>query len=1220
MSLRRAWTIARAELALAPKRPLSWIWALILVLVAWGMSSGSMQISTGDSSVGGTKAWLTSEFSQSFQFAVVGLLFYGFFVAIAAGMAILRDGESRVAELLHATPLTPGEYVWGKFSGLGLYFVGIALLHVAASVFFNHVTVTGADVEYIGPFTLRNYLLPALWFGAPGLLFLAGTALAVGTLARRPVLIYFLPVAVLLACGFFLWTWKPHWLPLPCDRVLMALDPAGVRWLQRTWLDVDRGVEFYNTQPVRLDALFVGSRLAYGLLGVAAVFLTQRRLSLTLRGVHPVRRGLGAVSAEPPPPDVASAARMPAMTSGRAGFLAQVASIARVEVRELRGSPGLYLFGPLILLQTVGSSFARTGAFDTPILWTSGLMAQSSFNTLTLLVCLLLLFYTVESLERERAAGLSPIFGAAPLDRGAILLGKTLANGLLGAAILAAAFIASAIVLLAQGEAPLELGPFALVWGLLLVPTFLLWNAFVACAWTLFGNRYTVYAVALGALMLSGWLQLTGKMNWVGNWNLWSTVTWSDLAPLELDRRAYLVNRLFVLGLTAFFVALALRFLDRRESDPIGRATRRRPRTLFRAALGILPFAVAPLALGIWLALLVRDGTGGGRARKEGKDYWAANLRTWADEEEPALASAEVELELEPARSFLRSRGTFALVNDEEEPLTRFAMTTGTHWRETRWTVDGAPFEPDQKTRLHVFRLERPLAPGGRLELSFSFEGFFPGGISKNGPGASEFVLPGGVVLTSFTPSFVPVIGFIEGPGIEEENRYEPRDYPDDFHEGLTPSGFGVDVPCPVTVTVRGPAEYVYNSVGVQASNSVVDGVRTVRWESDRPVLFFNVVAGRWSEARGEGTVIYHAPEHAHNVPAMAEALSAACRWYGEWFSPFPWSELKLSEFPGYAGYAQGFPTNITFSENIGFLTSARGDADAPFLVTAHEAAHQWWGNRLVPGEGPGGALLSEGTSHFSTILLFEQVLGLRQRIGFCEGLETRYAENRQADSERPLVKIDGSRDGDVTVTYDKGGWVFWMLLNHLGRERGLAGYRSFLEHYEGNPDHPVLQDFVAHMRGFAADTSAYDDFTRQWFFEVVVPEYELSNARKEALADGSWRVTALLENEGTGTMTVEVAAARGERFPEDSPARAGPGPREPGALDDSGILAAERGSRSTDGGASADHQEARTVVTLGAGEQSPIEITCLFEPEELLVDPDAIVLQLERKKARAKL
>ncbi len=1197
MSLRRAWTIAKAEFSFNAKRPLFWVWLLILLLCAWGMSTGSLQIGTGDSSVGGKKAWLTSEFSQSFQFAAVGLLFYGFFVSIAAGMSILRDGETRVAELLHATPLTPAEYVWGKTFGLFLSFLVVTAAHVGANAFFNHVAVTGTDAEFLGPFALGNYLLPPLLFGAPCILFLAGFALATGTLGRRPILIYFLPVAAVLLCGFFVWTWKPHWLPLAWDRVLMAFDPAGIRWLQRTYLDVDRGVDFYNREPVALDALFVWSRLGFVALGLCAIGFTQRRLAVVLRGAHPVRRGASRFLAPERSPLAPTSLAALGMRRGATSFPAQVASVARVELCELVRSPGLYLFGPLILIQTVGTAFTRTGAFDTPVLWTSGLLAQGSFNTLTLLLCLLILFYTVESLERERMAGLASIFAATPLRSGAILVGKTIANAVLCAALLLATLLACGIVMLVQGEGRFALGPFALVWGLLLLPTFVLWSSFVACAWTFVKSRYTVYALALGVLLLTGWLQLTGKMNWVGNWNLWNAVTWSDLAPLEMDRSAYVLNRVFALSLAAFFLGLAVKGFERREPDAVGRATRRRPKLFLRSALRLAPLALVPVVSGVVLALEVRDGSGGGALRKEAHDYWSANLRTWADVRNPGLASAEVELELDPARHGLRSRGTFRLVNDEPESLARFAMTTGPHWEDVCWTLDGEPFEPVKKTLLHVFRLERALATGEALDLGFSFEGSFPPGISKNGPRASEFILEGGVVLTSFSPSFVPVVGFLEEMGVEQENRTEPRDYPPDFYVGKTPSAFGVEVPYPVRVTVCGPADYVYNSVGVKTSDTVADGVRTVRWESDHPVLFFNVVAGRWNEARREGTVIYHAPEHAANVPAMSEALAAARRWYGEWFSPFPWEELKLSEFPGYAGYAQGFPTNITFSENIGFLTSARGDADAPFMVTAHEAAHQWWGNRLVPGQGPGGDLLSEGTSHFSTILLFEAVKGLGPRIGFCENIENRYAENRQADSERPLTEIDGSRAGDETVTYDKAGWVFWMLLQHLGRERGLAGYRSFLEHYEGNPDHPVLQDFVAHLREFAPDADAYDAFTRQWFFEVVVPRYELRDAMKERLADGSWRVTANLRNAGTGTMAVEVAAARGVRFPEG---------------EEQGVLAAEPG------GDEDPYQDARATVVLGAGEERTIEIPCGFEPVELVVDPDALVLQLERKKARA--
>ena len=98
-------------------------------------------------------------------------------------------------------------------------------------------------------------------------------------------------------------------------------------------------------------------------------------------------------------------------------------------------------------------------------------------------------------------------------------------------------------------------------------------------------------------------------------------------------------------------------------------------------------------------------------------------------------------------------------------------------------------------------------------------------------------------------------------------------------------------------------------------------------------------------------------------------------------------------------------------------------------MVTAHESAHQWWGNMLTPGKGPGGNLLSEGMAHFSTALLTEQVKGPQARIEFLKRIEENYGDARRADAERPLVKIDGSHDGDTTVTYDKGGWVFWMLL-----------------------------------------------------------------------------------------------------------------------------------------------------------------------------------------------
>ena len=226
--------------------------------------------------------------------------------------------------------------------------------------------------------------------------------------------------------------------------------------------------------------------------------------------------------------------------------------------------------------------------------------------------------------------------------------------------------------------------------------------------------------------------------------------------------------------------------------------------------------------------------------------------------------------------------------------------------------------------------------------------------------------------------------------------------------------------------------------------------------------------------------------------------------------------------------------------------------------------------------------------AHFSTILLVEQVKGLAARIDFCKRLEANYAKSRQPDSERPLVKIDGSRDGDTTVTYDKGGWVFWMLLNQMGREPALQGLQSFIKTYHGNPDHPVLQDFLEVMRRFAPDPAAFDRI-----HPPVVPRGRLA------------RVSTSRAEED----------ARGRPLEGDRPARE----RRHGNH-------ARRGRRDPRRAVRQDRASLPPSIArpgrprlLGKGQSQELTITCPFEPESIIVDPDAKVLQLQRRSADIK-
>ncbi|HEX6790345.1 MAG TPA: M1 family aminopeptidase [Candidatus Krumholzibacteria bacterium] len=1199
MSLARLRAAFDVEFWHSFRRPLFIALAIFLALTAFGLASGHMSISSGETTVGGTKSWITSEFAQTQMTTYLVILYYSFFIAVAAGLALLKDREAKVDAILHATPMTAGEYVWGRFFAVCLSFVVVMVWQAATLAFFNHAVPNSSAIEIRGPFSFANYLTPALMIGVPFVVFYTGLSMYIGERTRNAVMVFVLPVATLLICGFFLWTWSPSWLSLEWNRVMQVLDISGYRWLNETYLKVDRGVKFYNTERVPYDGLFWLNRLWLLVVGLGSVVLTQRSVAASARGHASAprmwRRNRRVVEV-PAWAETTGALRALGMTTGASSFFASLSTVVRAEMRELRRQPGLYIFVPIILIQSLGNALLAVGAFDTPLLLTPGTGAVQVANQATVLVCLLLMFYTIESLERERSTGFAQILFATPLGTGAFLFGKAVANVVVVVVVLLASLIACAIAVLVQHTVSFSFTPFLLIWGVLGTPTFLAWSAFVLTAYAAVGNRYGAYALCLGVMILTGYKALTGGINWAGNWPLFGVMRWSDLGFFENDFTALALNRLMALGLAVLFAVIAVRLFRRRAADAVRTMHRLAPSRLARSVGGVLPYAVVPAAACIALVFVVDRGIEGGAARKDEKDYWAKNLKTWFEAPLPDIARVDVDVRVDPERHWLSSDGRFTLVNPLDSVMVQIPLTVGRHWKNVTWTMNGADYTPEDSQHLFVFTPPHPLAQGDSVVIGWKFDGNFLGGVTKNGGNTEEFILPSGVVMTGFRPTFMPVLGFMEQVGETEKNTTEPKRYRRDYYRGVTRGGYGATAWFPARIAVTGPEDYTLNSVGVCTSNTVKDGWRTQVWETDHPVKILNIVCGRWAVKQGEQSVVYYHPGHDYNLDEISSTLDASRRWYSEWFTPYPWRELKLSEFPGLAGYAQGFGTNITFSENIGFLTRNTAQTDATFLVTAHEAAHQWWGNILTPANGPNGDFLSEGAAHFATMLLFEQVKGPRGRMEFAKGIEARYNDRRRPDDERPMYDVDGKRRYDNTVIYDRGGWVFWMLYDFLGHDRAMQGYHDFFNEWSTGRDHPALQDFVAAMRPYAPDPAAYDAFVKQWFEDKVVPQYQVRDAARTA-REGGYDVTCTVTNIGTGTMPVEVAAIAGERW------------KKPDDGDRNGVYSVDP-----------SYKESRTSVTLGAGETKTVTIQCTFEPGKIVVDPDVRVLQLKRKQAVATL
>ncbi len=1208
--IQRIALIAAADFRNYLRRPMVWVWVVLLALLYWGLSTGNVRVATGggDSAIGGTKQFINSEFEIARVLSAFTLLIHGFFASVLFGMSVIHDFDTGTMPLLHSTRLRTSEYLLAKILGCGLLVAFVLLANILLPIFFMHVLPHPERSEYIGPFAWSNYWQPVFKLVVPALVFTGLTAFALGTLTRKSILVFLFPTVNLLVFGLFLNSWSPIWLDVRVNHLLNCLDMSGMRWLEEVYFKVDRGANFYNAQPVVLDFPFLVSRIAYVLVGCGIFALTVPAFRRQLRGARHGRLSAvkasqaGLVRPQTSPFEAAGAKLAELqMQHRRSGLLRDFWNITRYELRELRHSPSLYLFVPIILLQAASTAFLKEGAFGTFNLQTPGKLAENEYGVLAILGCMLMMFHTVESQLRERSRRLAPIYYATQAKTFAVLMGKSLANVGIGIVLALTTLAMCAVVLLIQGTVAFSWQPFLLIWGSMLLPTYLVWTAFITLAVVLTRSRYTAYAIGAAALIGTLYLSLSSNMSWPYNWMGIGLIKWSDISVLEIDREALWLNRLLMLALSILFTYLATQFFWRRGSDAVQMATRLRLSKVTQSMLAAAPFLVVPLTLGIILWLLVAYGFQGRALRHRQHECWRQNVETWKGVEPPSISGVNIRLQIDPPNHSLAVTGVLRLSNDLDQPMSKFALTRGSHWKEVSWkftgkavtdgdrakipTGDDLPsYQPEDRTGLCVFRLDPPLQPGEATLVEYSFHGQVPNGITANGGGTNEFIMPSGVVLTSFGTSFVPYLGLVENAGFKENEQPESKVYDDNFYEDKLRPLFGGGDHFNVRTTITGPADFTFNGVGVKTSDQVSGDQRTVVWESDNPVSFFNVVGGRWLVREGAETEIYYAPEHPYNIEEMSQTLDAARTWYSRWFAPYPWRELKLSEFPGLASYAQGFATNITFSESIGFLTKDTPGSNAPFTVTAHEAAHQWWGNILVPGKGPGGNILSEGMAHFSAGLLTEQVKGLQARIAFFQWIEKSYGEQRSVDSERPMVKVDGSKDGDNTVIYDRGGWVFWMLLNRMGRENCLRGLQSFIKKYsEITDDYPVLQDFVIHMRGFADDPAAFDEFTGQWIFDRVVPEYKLSEVQKERDGD-RWTITGSVSNVGTGKMPLEVCVSRGERFIGKD--------------------------------ANPKYQQAKSTVVLDAGQTVTFTIQCDFDPEVVCVDPDALVLQLNRKLA----
>ena len=324
-----------------------------------------------------------------------------------------------------------------------------------------------------------------------------------------------------------------------------------------------------------------------------------------------------------------------------------------------------------------------------------------------------------------------------------------------------------------------------------------------------------------------------------------------------------------------------------------------------------------------------------------------------------------------------------------------------------------------------------------------------------------------------------------------------------------------------IDVTFRVPEQYRIASAGRLTEERVDDDTRIMRWVTSEPVRSMAFQFGRFDLTEVERDMppavsVYGNQNHLGFAPGnrqkTVEDLTDSIRLYTDYFGPFPFDSLVVTETAALSG--QAFPGLVLLSFRA-FGELYTGESE---LFRAHEVAHQWWG-AAIDWEDYRDQWMSEGFSQYAAALYtlhgleqpdeFEEMLNAWRLDVLGEG-QVGQGIGLRHYGFRPEVlrRSDGHESGALVVgyrlnstetpfdhrvlVYEKGAYVLHMLRSMLlDPETGDdERFKALMRTYAGD-----------HMRGImstrsfeAAVTAAFgepmDWFFDQWVYGVEVPTY----------------------------------------------------------------------------------------------------------------------------------
>ena len=288
-------------------------------------------------------------------------------------------------------------------------------------------------------------------------------------------------------------------------------------------------------------------------------------------------------------------------------------------------------------------------------------------------------------------------------------------------------------------------------------------------------------------------------------------------------------------------------------------------------------------------------------------------------------------------------------------------------------------------------------------------------------------------------------------------------------------------------------------------------------------------------------------PSPVENLQALAGEVASAMEFMAARFGPPALPHLTVSPIPGTFG--QGFP-GLIYLSTLAYLkaipgmriggTSTSSELYFQDVLQAHEVAHQWWGNRVIPATYRDNWLM-EALANYSALLYLEKRRGTRSLEimleNYREALLAKNEAGQVVDSAGPIVlgtRLETSQEPRAwrSITYGKGSWIVQMLRGRMGDQKFLALLAEISKRYDRKDI--TTEEFrllAAEYLPPKSDDPKLESFFEQWVYGTGIPAIKLAWNVKGAAPNV--RLTGTVTQSGVGedftaAVPVEIAIAKG--------------------------------------------------------------------------------------------